>query len=194
MRALTHGLQVGSEKLLVSLVGLPGSGKSSVARMLAAHYQWISVDTDAVIESRIGVPIREYFAAQGEEGFRDLETQALQDCLNSSRNEVIATGGGIVLRPENRELLRQRSLVFYLRSTPEELARRLRNDSKRPLLQGVDALRKLRELAAQRDPLYRQTAHYVVDANRPTVWGLVHWICMQLELGGHVAPPNRLTP
>lgn len=100
---------------------------------------------------------------------------------------VLATGGGVVLREVNRAVLRERGLVFYLRTSPEELARRLRNDSKRPLLQGVDALRKLRELSAQRDPLYRQTAHYVVESNRPTVWGLVHWICMQLELGGHLA-------
>ncbi|MBH9576012.1 shikimate kinase [Inhella proteolytica] len=178
--------------MIIGLVGLPGSGKSSVARLLGQHYGWDTDDTDSVIESRLRCPIREYFESCGEPAFRDVEARVLREQVERSGPLVLATGGGIVLRQENRELLRKRCLVFYLRSTPEELARRLRHDSKRPLLQGVDALRKLRELSAVRDPLYRQTAHYVVDANRPTIWGLVHWICMQLELGGHVAPPNRL--
>ena len=134
------------------------------------------------------MPIRDFFAREGEAAFRELESQALQECLQRPGPLVLATGGGIVLRAQNRELLRQHSLVFYLRTTPEELARRLRNDSKRPLLQGGDALRKLRDLNLQRDALYRQAAHYVVESGRPTVWGLLHWICMQLELGGHVVP------
>lgn len=178
--------------MILSLVGLPGCGKSSVARHLGQHYGWPVLDTDSVIEKRIGMPIRNFFEQQGEPAFRQIETEALQECLADSGPLVLATGGGIVLSPRNRELLHQHSLAFYLRSSPEELSRRLRNDTKRPLLQGVDALRKLRELAAVRDPLYRQTAHYVAESNRPTVWGLVHWICMQLELGGHVPPASKL--
>lgn len=166
-------------------MGLPGSGKSSVARMLARHYGWPSRDTDALIEARIGMPIREFFAARGEPAFREIETQVLADCVRDDESGLLATGGGIVLADTNRQLLRQHTLCFYLRSTPEELARRLRNDTQRPLLQGVDALQKLRELHQQRDAFYRQAAHYVVEAGRPTVWALVHWICMQLELGGH---------
>lgn len=177
---------------LISLIGLPGCGKSSVARLLSRHYGWPTQDTDAVIESRIGMPIRDFFAAQGEAAFRELEAQALADCLSEPGPRILATGGGIVLRAENRERLRSSSLCFYLRTTPEELARRLRNDTQRPLLQGVDALRKLRELNQQRDAFYRQTAHYVVEAGRPTVWALVHWICMQLELGGHCRPASTL--
>ncbi len=181
-----------SPGLILSLVGLPGCGKSSVARLLSRHYGWPSQDTDAVIESRIGMPIRDFFAARGEAAFRELEAEALADCLQAPGPRILATGGGIVLRPENRERLRNNSLCFYLRSTPEELARRLRNDTQRPLLQGGDALRRLRELSQVRDPLYRQTAHYVVEAGRPTVWALVHWICMQLELGGHGVTPPKL--
>lgn len=174
--------------MILSLVGLPGSGKSSVARLLARHYGWPTQDTDALIEQRIGMPIKRYFAEQGEASFRDIEAEVLTEALKTGGPRVLATGGGIVLRSENRALLHRASLCFYLRSTPEELARRLRNDTQRPLLQGVDALRKLRELQAQRDPLYRESAHYVVEAGRPTVWALVHWICMQLELAGHVRP------
>ena len=180
--------------MIVSLVGLPGSGKSSVARLLSRHYGWSVQDTDAVIESRIGMPIRDFFSAHGEIAFRELEAEVLAACLEDSGPRVLATGGGIVLRPENRARLKARSLCFYLRTTPEELARRLRHDTQRPLLQGVDALKKLRELSQQRDALYRQTAHYVVEAGRPTAWALVHWICMQLELGGHCKPPPTLAP
>lgn len=171
--------------LKVSLVGLPGSGKSSVARHLAQHYRWAQVDTDQVIESRVGMPIRDFFSLHGEIAFRDLETEVLGECLQRPGPLILATGGGIVLRPENRQLLRSQSLVFFLKQRPEELARRLKSDTKRPLLQGGDALKKLRELAAVRDPLYRQTAHYTVEAQRPTVAAVVQWICMQLELAGH---------
>lgn len=145
-----------------------------------------------MIESRIGMPIRDFFAAHGEPAFRELEAEVLAECLTEPGPRILATGGGIVLRAENRERLHRQSLCFYLRTTPEELARRLRNDTQRPLLQGVDALRKLRELSQQRDPHYRQTAHYVVEAGRPTVWALVHWICMQLELGGHCQAASTL--
>jgi shikimate kinase len=178
--------------MIVSLVGLPGSGKSSVARLLSRHYGWPVQDTDAVLESRIGMSIQSFFSAHGEHAFRELEAEVLAGCLQDRGPRVLATGGGIVLRPENREHLHGHTLCFYLRSTPEELARRLKNDTQRPLLQGVDALKKLRELSQQRDPLYREAAHYVVEAGRPTVWALVHWICMQLELGGHAKAPSKL--
>lgn len=177
--------------MIISLVGLPGSGKSSVARLLARRYGWDTQDTDALIESRIGMPIRDFFASRGEPAFRDIEAETLAASARGSA-QVLATGGGIVLRAENRSWLRQHTLCFYLRTTPEELARRLRHDTQRPLLQGVDALKKLRELSQQRDPLYRETAHYVVEAGRPTVWALVHWISMQLELGGHCQPAPTL--
>lgn len=174
-------------------MGLPGSGKSSVARLVARHYGWVSQDTDALIEQRIGMPIKQFFAEQGEPAFREIEEAVLAEATASAAGTlVLATGGGIVTRPANVKRLHQHTLCFYLRTTPEELARRLRNDTQRPLLQGVDALRKLRELQQVRDPLYRQAAHYVVEAGRPTVWALVHWICMQLELGGHCQPAPKL--
>lgn len=172
--------------MIVSLVGLPGSGKSSVARQLGRSLGWAVVDTDHAIESRIGMPIRDFFSLHGEPAFRDLETEVLAHCLQPTEPTVLATGGGIVLRDVNRDALRARSKVFYLRTSVEELVRRLRHDTSRPLLQGVDPRQKLRELYAQRDPLYRKAAHYVVEAHRPSVMGMAHWIQMQLELGGHL--------
>ena len=91
-----------------------------------------------------------------------------------------------VLRPVNRERLRARCQVFYLRASPEELFRRLRHDRNRPLLQVADPQQRLRELYQQRDPLYRETAHYVVETPRPSVSGLVNRILSQLELSGHI--------
>jgi shikimate kinase len=95
-----------------------------------------------------------------------------------------------VLRPENRERLRQRGQVFYLRSTPEEVFRRLRHDQNRPLLQVADPLGRLRELFAIRDPLYREAAHYVIETGRPTVASLVNMIVAQLELAGQLGPSS----
>ncbi len=171
----------------ISLIGMPGGGKSTVGRHLARMLDVPIVDTDACIEERIGEPIRTFFEREGEAAFRDLESEVLADILDAMGEGLLATGGGIVLREANRELLHERTTVLYLRSTPEELFRRLRHDTQRPLLQVRDPLAKLRELHAQRDPLYRRTAHYVLEAGR-SVHGLVNMALMQLELAGLVDP------
>jgi shikimate kinase len=173
--------------LLISLVGLPGSGKSTVGRQLARRLGVGFTDSDHVIEERIGCPIREYFAREGESAFRDLEEQVLRE-LTASGQGVLATGGGAVLRPANRERLKAAGQVIYLRSTPEEVHRRVRHDSNRPLLQVEDPLGRLRELHAQRDPLYRETAHFTIETGRPSVPTLVNMILMQLELSGSLPP------
>lgn len=173
--------------MLVSLVGLPGGGKSTVGRQLARRLAVSFVDSDAVIEQRIGEPIRTFFDREGEARFRDIEEAVLQElCLQ--HDGVLATGGGAVLREANRTCLRESSTVIYLRSTPEELFRRLRNDKQRPLLQVADPLAKLRELYDTRDPLYRSVAHFVVETGRPSVPMLVSMIVSQLELSQHLSP------
>jgi len=164
---------------------MPGSGKSTVGRQLARHLGLEFLDSDAVIEQRLGMPIRDWFAQRGEEAFRD-EEQAVIDELTQRPHAVLATGGGAVLRPSNRHALHSRCHVFYLRSSPEELFRRLRHDTQRPLLQVEDPLKRLRELYRDRDPLYRRTAHFVVEAARPSVQGLTSMVLMQLELAGLV--------
>jgi len=171
--------------LIISLVGLPGSGKSTVGRQLARRLQLRFSDSDHVIEQRLGCPIREYFEREGEASFRDIEEQVLDEL--TQQPGVLSTGGGAVLRDVNRQRLHTRGKVVYLKSTPEELMRRLRHDTQRPLLQVGDPLQRLRELYAVRDPLYRETAHFVIDTGRPSVATLVNMIVMQLELAGIVA-------
>jgi shikimate kinase len=185
----------------LALVGMPGGGKSTVGRHVARHLKRRFFDADAEIERRIGCPIRVFFEREGESRFRDIEQEVLAE-LAGVPDAVLATGGGAVLREANRHALHDRTTVVYLRSTPEELFRRLRHDTHRPLLQVPDPLRKLRELFAERDPLYRQTAHFVIETGRPSVPTLVNMILMQLELAGlldasqvpspvEVRPPSR---
>jgi shikimate kinase len=173
---------------VISLIGLPGSGKSTVGRQLARRLQLPFSDSDHAIEARLGCPIREFFEREGEDRFRDIEAEII-DGLSQQGAGVLSTGGGAVLRPQNRERLRARGKVIYLKSHPEELIRRLRHDTNRPLLQVADPMAKLRELFATRDPLYRQTAHFVIETGRPSVATLVNMIVMQLELDG-AAPLN----
>jgi shikimate kinase len=135
------------------------------------------------MEQRLGCSIREYFEREGEESFRDVEESVLDD-LTQTHNGILSTGGGSVLRPTNREHLHSRCHVVYLRSSPEEIFRRLRHDVQRPLLQVDDPLSRLRDLYAIRDPLYRETAHFVVETGRPSVSNLLNMVIMQLELAG----------
>lgn len=162
---------------------MPGSGKSTIGRQLARRLKVSFFDSDQFIEGRIGCSIRQYFEMQGEARFRDIEEEALEE-LSSLPNGILATGGGAVLRLANREHLRERSRVVYLKSSPEELFRRLRHDRNRPLLQVSDPMARLAELYAERDPLYQQTAHYVFETGRPSVAMLVNMIQTQLELSG----------
>ena len=136
-----------------------------------------------MIEQRLGCSIREYFEREGEARFRDLEARVIDELTRRS-DGVLSTGGGVVLRPENRQHLHDRTRVVYLNSSPDELFRRLRHDKSRPLLQVADPLGRLRDLYSQRHLLYRETAHFSVDTGRPSVASLVNVIMMQLALDG----------
>lgn len=171
----------------IALVGMPGGGKSTVGRQLARRLGWQFLDSDALIEKRIGCPILAYFESQGESQFRDAEESVIDEATQGGKF-VLATGGGAVLRRRNREVLSSRCHVVYLRSSPEELFRRLRNDTTRPLLQVPDPLGRLRELFDERDPLYREVSHFTVETGRPSVASLVNMVLMQLELAGVIDP------
>ncbi len=179
--------------LSIIFVGLPGSGKTTIGRQLARRLALPFVDSDHVIEQRLGCSIREFFAREGEDSFRDVEQQVLDD-LTQTQAGVIATGGGAVLREANRRHLHERGQVIYLRSSPEDVFRRVRHDTARPLLQVDDPLSRLRALFETRDPLYRETAHFVIETGRPSVATLVNMIAMQLELAGHLPRPAAAAP
>lgn len=149
----------------LALVGLSGSGKSTVAPLLAARLGLgAPVDLDRVVEHRAGRPVHEVFAQDGEATFRRLESDALADAL-TGQPVVIATGGGIVLDHENRRLLRSGATVVWLRGSPGHLAQRLADTTEsRPLLSG-DADFALHRLAEEREALYAEVADLVIDVD-----------------------------
>lgn len=149
----------------VVLIGLMGAGKTTIGAALAKRMGREFVDLDHALESKTGVSIATIFEVEGEAHFRDRETSTLRD-LAHLRNVVLSTGGGAVLREENRVLLRAMGQVIYLHAPPEVSYQRLRRARDRPLLKTEDPLARLRELYRARDPLYRETAHFVVDADR----------------------------
>lgn len=151
--------------MLISLVGLPGVGKSTLGKRLAHRLGFRFLDCDVLIERRLGEKIAGYFDREGEAAFRDLEESTLQEALTSERT-VIATGGGVVIRPDNRRLLRDRTVCVYLRAEPADLLVRLRRSEKRPLLKGDDVEGRLLRLAHEREPLYCEAARLVIDTHR----------------------------
>lgn len=168
------------------LVGMPGSGKSTVGRQLARHLGWSFVDSDAEIERTLGHSIREHFEQFGETSFRDVEQEVLARLVASTEGLVLATGGGAVLRQANREVMQASPgcMVIYLRTQVEDLLRRLRHDTQRPLLQVADPGARLRELFAARDPLYQAVAGHIVDTGRLPVATVVNLVLDKL---GHPA-------
>ena len=137
----------------VFLVGPMGAGKTTIGKYLADHLKLQFADTDSEIESRTGADIPWIFDVEGEEGFRDREQQVVEE-MSQWDNVVLATGGGVVLRPENRRALGGRGFVIYLYATVDEQVKRTRRDRKRPLLQKGDPEQTLRTLMEIRDPLY----------------------------------------
>lgn len=152
----------------IFLVGLMGAGKTSVGRMLAKRMNKDFYDADSEIERATGVKIPVIFDIEGESGFRAREEKVIER-LTALHDIVLATGGGAVLSPINRDRLRQHGHVIYLRAAPEDLWRRTRRDRNRPLLQTANPLAKLKELHAQRDPLYSEVADLVVDTGAQSV-------------------------
>lgn len=155
----------------IFLVGLMGAGKTSVGRMLAKRMNKDFYDADAEIERATGVKIPVIFDIEGESGFRAREEKVIER-LVAMHDIVLATGGGAVLSSANRSRLRQYGHVIYLRAAPEDLWRRTRRDRNRPLLQTANPLAKLKELHAQRDPLYSEVADLVVDTGAQSVGAL----------------------
>jgi len=143
------------------LIGLMGSGKSSIGRRLAAHLNLPLIDLDATIVAKSGLSIPEIFTQQGETEFRKLETEALREAI--AQHAVIATGGGVILSKKNRALLKGIDVpVVWLKASPEFLASRIAGDTNRPLIASGNALEKLQGLSEIRNPLYEECADFVL--------------------------------
>jgi shikimate kinase len=173
-------VNIEDEKRNVYLVGLMGAGKTTIAKVLAKRLAYQFVDSDHEIEARTGVSLPTIFEIEGEEGFRKREAQVIED-LSSLRGRVVATGGGAVLRAENRVNLQGSGLVIYLNVPLQTLCERTRHDKNRPLLRVSDPLRKLKELHQQRDPLYRSIADLVVSGSRISAQSVLQLLLKKLE-------------
>lgn len=164
----------------IYLIGLMGAGKTTVGRQLARRLGRRFHDSDHEIVERTGVPIPTIFEIEGEAGFRRREAQTIAE-LAACSDIVLATGGGVVLDPNNRRCLRDTGWVVYLNVPPVLLYQRTRHDSNRPLLQVDDPLRQLEELHAVRDPLYREAAHVVVDGSHLVASGIVQYLTKEFN-------------
>jgi shikimate kinase len=171
----------------IFLVGMMGAGKTSVGKSLARRLGKEFHDSDHVIEARTGVKIPVIFEIEGETGFRSRES-AVIDELTALQEIVLATGGGAVLDPRNRGLLKSRGTVVYLRAAVKDLLNRTRHDKNRPLLQTADPRTRLTELFETRDPLYRDVAHIVIETGSQSLGTLVSRL--EQLLVKHVTPSH----
>lgn len=176
----------------IFLVGLMGAGKTSMGKVLARRLGKAFYDCDQEIERATGVKVPVIFDIEGEAGFRAREARTLAELVRRT-DIVLATGGGAVLEAANRELLAAHGTVVYLRATADELWVRTRHDKNRPLLRTTDPLARLKELYAERDPLYRAVADIVVDTGSQSLISLAHKLEQRL-LQHRREPPGDGVP
>ena len=153
----------------IILMGFMGAGKTTIGKKLSKALNWEFIDTDAYIEEEQGRKISDIFAEDGEMAFRDMETDLLKRLQNGENQFVLSVGGGMPVREENRALLRNLGTVIYLKTSKEEIIRRVSGDKNRPLLQGGDLEEKVTNLMNARECIYIETAHVeiVTDGKTP---------------------------
>jgi len=171
----------------IFLVGMMGAGKTTLGRALAQRLRMRFVDTDRIMVERTGVPVATIFEIEGEDGFRKRESAVLAE-VAAEDAQVIATGGGAVLASENREVMRGRGTVIYLRAQVDALWERTRHDASRPLLRTADPRATLGALLEARDPLYREAAHLIVDTGAQSAATLVNRVLASLRQNAAGAP------
>lgn len=160
----------------VVLIGFMGSGKSTMGIRLSYQLRYALEDTDKLIEARAGKSINEIFAQEGEEAFRQMETELLKKLAEKKGRRIYSVGGGTPVRAVNRPLLKELGTVVYLRARPETIYERLKDDTTRPLLQGEDPLGKIRRMMAEREAAYIETADVVLDVDEMTAEQVVEHI------------------
>lgn len=160
----------------IFLIGPMGAGKSTIGRRLARKLKLKFLDSDQAIENRTGARIALIFEIEGEEGFRKRESEIIEELTNQS-GVVLATGGGVVLNPVNRQKLAERGVVVYLRAGLDQLLKRTARDTKRPLLNTENPRERIKELLNTRTPLYEEIADLIVDTDKQPVTQIVEEIC-----------------
>ncbi len=165
----------------IVLIGPMGVGKSTIGRVLSQMVGREFKDTDQVVEEKTGADIPWIFDVEGEEGFRDRESSALSELLNE-QGLVLATGGGIVMREQNRKLLSTQARVVYLTASVTQLLKRTRRDRKRPLLQVDDPKAKIESLINLRHPLYESVSHTQVSTENRTPKSVAEEIITNLDI------------
>ncbi len=158
----------GLQKDNIILIGFMGSGKTSVGRQLAKLLGYDFQDTDTLIEQQEQETIAHMFETKGEEHFRELETAILKRLQSELNHTVLSTGGGLVLREQNRELLRRMGYVIYLQASNGTIVDRVMGDTTRPLLQGEELRAKVERLQRERKPIYTRTAHKLIRTDDKT--------------------------
>ncbi|MGD8914573.1 MAG: shikimate kinase AroK [Candidatus Thiodiazotropha sp.] len=162
------------------LIGPMGAGKTTVGKQLAEFLHMSFIDSDHEIQRRTGVDIPTIFEFEGEDGFRQRESAVIHE-LTAREGVVLATGGGVIMREQNRKLLSARGVVVYLRCSVRQQYERTHRDKNRPLLSTPDPMARLKELMAVRDPYYRETADIIVSTEGRNTQSVVQDIRRQLD-------------
>lgn len=165
----------------IILIGFMGSGKTSIGVRLSREIDLKFCDTDYVIEKNSKMTISQIFETQGEEYFRDLETETIKGFLSTLKDTVLSTGGGLPMRECNQKVLKELGLVVYLKASPSEIYHRLEHDTTRPLLQGDNPKDKIHKLMKIREPLYVQAAHVIIDTDDKTFDMIIEEIQSEYE-------------
>lgn len=179
MQNFSHPLRKFQSGNLI-LIGMMGSGKTTLGRALAKHLNKTFIDSDEEIQHRTGVSIPHIFDVEGETGFRIREAQVIADLVLRDQL-LLATGGGAVLTPQTQTLLPENGVVVYLRTQVHDLWQRTRNDKNRPLLQTGNPYQKLTQLFEQRDPIYRSVADLVLPSGKQSVHSMMLSLIAEVE-------------
>lgn len=160
----------------IILIGFMGCGKSSVGKKLAECISYRFLDTDLMIERNQACSINQIFSSKGEAAFRDMETNLIQELHKDMSQVILSTGGGLVLREQNRRLLSDMGYIVFLKASKETTLKRLQGDATRPLLKGEELEQKVERMLESRTPIYEKTAHKIIATDHKSIEEIAHLI------------------